>query len=169
MVYAIGVYISDKVQKSWYLDDYKNAEEMMKGAYEFIIENKIKRVYAHNLSGFDGILIVNLSKGIAEEMGLEVTANVKGSTIPHIKVKCKKNIIVFKDSLNLLNKSLAELCKAYGIEEKGKFPHLFMERATISWEGAKPAKEMYANITDEQYESIPKVVKIKEMAIDYMM
>jgi len=91
----------------------------------FFKDSNILTVYAHNLSGFDGIFLMKhlLSYG-------KVTPLLFNGKLMSIKVKIgnkKSNYktIIFKDSYLLLPLSLRKLCLAFNIETpKGYFPFL---------------------------------------------
>ena len=80
----------------------------------------VKYVYAHNLSGFDGILLM---KSLINFEGAHVEPLIFNDKLMSITFKTKNKKIVFKDSYLLLPNSLRELCKAFSIKTpKTHFP-----------------------------------------------
>ena len=62
-IICITIYSSrdlDKADKSWYIKDYNSSELMIKDCIEYLLSNYNNyKVYIHNLSGFDGIYLLN--------------------------------------------------------------------------------------------------------------
>lgn len=108
-------------------------------------DRKALTVYAHNLSGFDGIFLMKhlLSFGKVvpllfngKLMSIKVNLNIEGF---------KGKTIVFKDSYLLLPMSLRQLCLAFDITApKGYFPFLFTD---IFYQGVLPKLEYWTGIS----------------------
>jgi DNA polymerase type B, organellar and viral len=111
-------------------------------------------IYAHNLSGFDGILLwkylLNYGKVTPllfnnKLISIKVTLNVEGY---------KGKTIVFKDSFLLLPQSLRALCNAFGVKlPKGYFP---FKLTNVLYKGVFPKLEYWTGITLSEYESLVK-------------
>jgi len=127
-------------------------------------------VYAHNLSGFDGIFLL---KHLFEYGKVEPLLH-NGKLI---SIKLKINIegyigktIVFKDSYLLLPLSLKNLCSAFNISaSKSFFPYLLHD---IFYKGILPKLEYWTGISISEYLSIKlvysgKTWNFKEEAIKY--
>jgi hypothetical protein len=127
-------------------------------------------IYAHNLSGFDGIFLMKhlLSFGKVEPL-------LFNSKLMSIKVKLnidgyKGKTIVFKDSYLLLPLSLRQLCLAFNISNpKGIFPFNFTD---IFYKGILPKLEYWTGITQNEYELLHREYSeltwsFKEEAIKY--
>ena len=105
-------------------------------------------VYAHNLSGFDGIFLMRqlLPFGIIEPIIFNGRL---------ISIKFKSTLgksIVFKDSYLLLPLSLRDLCVAFGVTfSKGYFPFNFTD---IFYTGVLPKYGCWTDIPLHVYESI---------------
>ena len=131
----------------------------------------LKYVYAHNLSGFDGIIL------------LRYLMLIKGAkTDPMIyngKLICinftfdqdgKKRVIVFKDSYLMLPLSLRKLCENFNITTpKTYFPHLLDD---LSYVGPVPHISFWKDITPTEYHKIQsnftnKEWSFREEAIKY--
>jgi len=116
----------------------------------FTNDSNIITVYAHNLSGFDGILLLKhlLSYGKVKPllfngklMSIKLKLNVEGH---------KNKTIIFKDSYQLLPLSLRKLCEAFNIQiGKGYFPFLLND---IFYKGVLPKLEYWTGITLKEYE-----------------
>ena len=110
-------------------------------------DRKALTVYAHNLSGFDGIFLMKhlLSFGKVEPllfngklMSIKVNLNIEGY---------KGKTIVFKDSYLLLPMSLRQLCLAFDIAApKGFFPFLM---TTINYIGELPQFKYWKGINSQ--------------------
>ena len=136
----------------------------------FIKGNNTITVYAHNLSGFDGIFLM---KNILE-LG-KVTPLLNNGKIITITLKLnipgnKNKTIVFRDSLLLLPHSLRILCKAFKIDvPKGHFPFLLND---IFYKGVLPKFELWTGLELSEFTKLlNKYANIewnfKEEAIKY--
>ena len=118
----------------------------------FSKDNNVITVYAHNLSGFDGIFLMKqlLTFGKVEPllfnsklMSIKIKLNIEGY---------KGKTIVFKDSYLLLPQSLRKLCEAFNITKpKGFFPFLL---TNVLYKGVLPKLEFWTGITANEYESL---------------
>lgn len=136
----------------------------------FFGKNKKLVVYAHNLSGFDGILLMKhfIPFGKVEPvlfngklMSIKVKLNIDGY---------KNKTIIFKDSYLLLPQSLRNLCLAFNVTlPKGYFP---FKLTNIFYTGIIPAFEYWTNIDLKTYnrlfkENANKTWNFKDHAIKY--
>ena len=109
-------------------------------------------VYAHNLSNFDGVLLLKhlLPFGQVEPIihngkliSIKLRLNVEGY---------KGKTVIFKDSFLLLPLSLRKLCSAFNvINPKGYFPFKF---TNIFYKGLLPLIEYWKDITQTEYDSL---------------
>lgn len=106
-------------------------------------------IYAHNLSTFDGVLILKhlipfgkVDPILHNGKIIAIKLIVKGSN--------DKNItLIFKDSYLLLPSSLRNLCKAFNIPiSKGHFP---FNLGDITYLGKFPAFEYFTDITNKEW------------------
>jgi hypothetical protein len=119
-------------------------------------------IYAHNLSGFDGIFLLKqlLSYGKVEPllfngrlMSIKVT--IKGSN------KSENKVIIFKDSYLLLPLALRKLCSAFKLSvPKGYFPFKLTQ---IYYTGVLPKLEYWTGISIGEYKSLVSEYKGKKM------
>jgi hypothetical protein len=120
----------------------------------FFTKSKKLIVYAHNLSGFDGIFIMKhlLQYGKVEPLlhnGKIISIKVKLNVVGYMN-----KTIVFKDSYLLLPLGLRKLCNAFNISlSKGYFP---LKLANILYTGIFPKFEYWTGITLNEYESLLK-------------
>ena len=158
-----------------YITSYGNNQKSLFTTFFNQLLSKIKGgttiVYAHNLSGFDGIFLLRhlLSFG-------KVTPVLFNGKLMSIKVKVlgdKKSedkIIIFKDSYLLLPLALRTLCEAFNIGiGKGYFPFHLND---IFYSGVLPKLALWSGVSHKEYESLVseftgKVWSFKEEAIKY--
>jgi hypothetical protein len=111
----------------------------------FPTKSKSLIVYAHNLSGFDGIFLLNhlLPFGKVEPI-------IFNSKLIAIKVRLiSGKTITFKDSYLLLPSSIRKLCITFKIDSyKSLFP---FKLRNIFYKGLFPAYKYWTDISLEQY------------------
>jgi hypothetical protein len=135
----------------------------------------IEYIYAHNFSGFDGILLL---KHLLEYQGGKVKPllfnnklmSIKFTSSNHKSRRPEMRTLVFKDSYLLLPQALRNLCRAFKVDTmKTNFPfHL----TDINYVGEFPSFDKWTGLTQEQYEKIKashgdKVWSFKEESIKY--
>jgi hypothetical protein len=136
--------------------------EMFKNFITKLIKNKdLKYVYAHNLSGFDGILLL---KHIISYEGVTVEPLVFNGKLMSIKLKIAKGkstrVVIFKDSYLLLSMSLRRLCKSFKVEhEKGYFPFTV---TNINYKGNIPDFEYWTDLSLAEYKDLSLKYKNKD-------
>jgi hypothetical protein len=131
----------------------------------------VTNIYAHNLSGFDGIFLMKhlLSYGKVEPLLfngklISIKLKIEGSK------KSENKTIIFKDSYLLLPQSLRMLCKAFKIDTpKGYFP---FKLTNIFYTGVVPKFEYWTGITLSEYGVFKnsykgKIWNYKDEAIKY--
>jgi hypothetical protein len=122
--------------------------------------SKILTVYAHNLSGFDGIFLLNhlIKFGTVEPLlfnGKLITIKIKLD----IEGEHYGKTIIFKDSYLILPNSLRKLAIIFKTTEvKGVFP---FKLKNISYNGAFPRLNTFINLTLNEYLSIKQEYKHK--------
>lgn len=136
----------------------------------FFGQNKTLIVYAHNLSGFDGVLLMKYLIPFGK-----IDPVIFNSKLMSIKIKLnidghKNKTIIFKDSYLLLPNSLRNLCSAFNIElPKGYFPFKLIN---IYYTGILPAFEYWTGIDLKTYNELlkdnnGKMWNFKDQAIKY--
>jgi hypothetical protein len=113
-----------------------------------LMVSKTLIVYAHNLSGFDGVFLMKhlISYG-------EVTPLIHDGKLMSITLKTTSGkIIKFKDSYLLLPLSLRQLCVAFGVSiPKGYFPFNLND---IFYTGVLPKFEYWTGLSLSTYEGL---------------
>lgn len=160
-VYALG-FITTKLTdlKTYFLTDScsntveGSAELVLKCLDDMLVPVYDKFIfYVHNLGRYDVVFIYKILLDYNSKFGDKyiLEAIYRDSQIIRLtvklKIKDKKFIkIVFVDSLNILNNSLAKLCIDYGVKTiKGIFPYSFVNKNNLKYIGAKPGIEFYCN------------------------
>ena len=131
------------------------------------IDKSVKYIYAHNLSGFDGILL--LRHLVEYKSAISVEPLIFNGKLMSIKFKFpdgkKTRTLVFKDSYLLLPLSLRSLCTAFGVPSmKGHFPFAWNE---VHYSGPIPDKSYWTgtDITTAEYNQL--VEKYKDNVWDF--
>jgi len=143
-VNCLTLYI-DNVYTTFYITEYKNNYQLLKAVVKHL-EDHIREtkkdllLYAHNLSAFDGVFILNHfaqygknvlpimrdKKLIQLNVNFEVPddSSVK-DVVGYLKSKRKKNTktckLTLNDSYLMLPSSLRKLAVSFGVENKGEF------------------------------------------------
>jgi len=105
-------------------------------------------VYAHNLSSFDGVLILKHLFKYGEVKPLIHNGEIITIKFIVIEEGIKKTII-FKDSYLLLPLALRKLCVAFNIEVgKGHFP---FNLNNLNYSGVFPKLEYWSEITNKEW------------------
>src|SRR5258705_530338 len=151
--YAIGFKINSGC-KMFYLDSYNNPNEMILDCIENMLvkENHNSKFYGHNMSQFDGILLVKSLMNMSNnhDLNFNVHSNNEGKIISLDivkKIKAHKKIIKISilDSFLLLPFSLQKLGKVFNCEiSKGIFPYKFINQGNINYIGCIPAIEFFS-------------------------
>ena len=120
---------------------------------ETVKSRNIKYIYAHNLSGFDGILLM---RHLLNYKGAKVDPMIFNGKLMSIKftVMSGKSVqsIIFKDSYLLLPISLRNLCLSFNIElSKSYFPFSLND---INYIGDFPAYEYWGETPIAVYDSL---------------
>ena len=167
--YLITAFNGTSYVTSYGLDHSELFSTFINGLFNFI-RSKTLLVYAHNLSGFDGIFLLKhlLSYGKVEPL----LFNGKLISIKLIiqTGQYKGKTIIFKDSMLLLPLGLRKLCGAFGlVVPKGYFPFKLVD---IFYTGVLPKFEYWTGIDLGIYESLVsesknKIWSFKDEAIKY--
>lgn len=145
---------------SYYLTDFNNHTEMILKALSDLKRKKYHnyKIYVHNLAGFDGFFII---KELAN-IGI-LTPIIHNGKIISLKLtfmnqnESKSYSLLFLDSLQLLLTSLKKLCKAFKLtEDKGLFPHNFVNYNNLNYIGAIPSYDNFINLKYEEYQEYCK-------------
>ena len=112
--------------------------EMFKSFIEYLFQPDFhgKFGYAHNLSTFDGVILLNHLYTIK---GLKVDLLYLNNKIYKISLKRANETIIFKDSYLLAPASLDKLGTSLGVPTpKGKFNHDWVTPLKLDYVGKSP-------------------------------
>ena len=108
-------------------------------------------IYAHNLSSFDGVLILKHLFKFGKVKPLIHHGKIISIKLI-VNIEGVKSTIIFKDSFLLLSKSLRELCVAFNVESsKGYFP---FNLENINYSGVFPKYENWTDITLKEWNDL---------------
>jgi hypothetical protein len=143
--YAVGFYNGKKTYK-YYLTNYKDSEDMLVACLKTLITNcNGRKVYAHNLSGFDiNLIFLILHKHFTvtdinsiDNRIISITAALKVDGDSEAQKSAPK--IIFRDSNKLIPGSLKSLGKSYNVEVvKDIFPYKFVNPDNLLYNGPLP-------------------------------
>nr|QWO71395.1 DNA polymerase [Termitomyces sp. K1Ag] len=141
---------------SFYLSDFKTANEMLKSAIISIMKPKYHdyKVFIHNFSYFDGIFLLRI---LSELTDIVIKPIIRDGRIINLKfsfsiLKYKFNLY-FRDSYLLLPFSLKELAFNFDVTAKGIFPYKFVNNKNLSLDyiGKIPEYEYFDNLSLQDY------------------
>ena len=165
--YAIGFKTNTGTQM-FYLDNYSNSSEMIVDCIDkmLVTKNHNYKFYAHNMSEFDGILILKslMNLSLKHNFKLDVKSNNDGKIISLDivkKIKAHKKIIKISilDSYLLLPFSLNKLATVFNSNQsKGLFPYNFINKDNLNYKGVIPPMDYFKNISTEDYKNYSKEI-----------
>jgi hypothetical protein len=150
VAYTIS-FFDGKNTSSFYLSDYKNSEDMIINCINEIMIRKYDnyKVYIHNLSNFDANFLLK----ILVNMG-DVKPIIHENKIISISFKMNGYLVIFKDSQQLLVRSLRSLAKSFGVEtQKSIFPYTFVNERKLNYTGHIPQFKYFDKINKEEYDN----------------
>lgn len=141
---AICVSVFDgKECQTFFISDYANSEQMLLASLRYLLQPRFRgyKVYLHNFSYFDGVFLLKHIPSVCQK----VTPIIRDGRIISLKIKYGKNyLITIFDSMNLLPAALEALARTFQVENKGIFPHNFVNnRSDINYVGEVPAFEEF--------------------------
>jgi hypothetical protein len=158
-------------KKSYFLNDFKDFKQILNCCLDDILIRKYRnyKIYFHNLSGFDGVLILTL---LANINGVKIKPIYHESKLKGFNLKYKNKKVQFKDSYLLLPKSLKELGESFNVKtQKSVFPVLYYD---INHVGLVPDFKYFSNISLNEYldhyleyHKVNKFWNFKEEAVKY--
>lgn len=146
--YLISFYDGIKCYNFW-IEDYKSTEDMILYCFSCIFIRKYDnyKIYMHNMAKFD---IIFLLKYLVKLWDL--SPKIHDGRIISIKVKSGKYKFELKDSYLILLASLDKLCKSFQVETvKAIFPHLFVSKNNLNYEGIVPENQSFINVNNSDY------------------
>lgn len=175
--YCIGIY-DGKTKISFYLSDYKDADEMLEHSISYLMKRKYDqhKVYLHHFSYFDGIFLMKIWSNLSNN----IRPIIRDGRLIDIRFTFNYNknnyTLYFRYYLLLLPSYLRQLAINFNVENKGIFPYKFVNDHTCSHDytgsGAVPEYTYFDNITIEEYNEychqyINKQWNLKEETIKY--
>lgn len=178
--YAVGI-LNESKEYLYYLTDYNSCETMIQTAFQELFKDmgeagiKNAHMYAHNLSGFDGVYLLNY----LNKTGFKVEPTFKETKLIKLKISLgtgdSKLTIKILDSFLLLPDSLENLSKGFKVStQKKHFPHKFVSYDTLNYIGPMPGgvyyynpPELLKNNQNKLIHSIPNW-NLKEELLNYL-
>jgi hypothetical protein len=151
IVYCISIF-DGKNKTTFFLNDYKNSEDLIMTALKSIMLRKYNRsnVYIHNSAKFDIIFLLKYLVKLGP-----VHPTIHNGRIININFNFGKDSeyqIQFRDSYLLLLRGLMKLCKSFKVEnEKSIFPHLFVNENNLDYIGEVPDFKYFDKVSKEDY------------------
>jgi DNA polymerase type B, organellar and viral len=153
--YCVSIFDGNEI-KSFYLLDFNDCESMLKESIEYIMKQKYHKhiVYLHNFSYFDSVFLINILSDLSDK----IVPIIRDGKIIDFKFYYKNNYYLnFRDSYLLLPLSLSKLSKTFKLDNKGVFPHKFVNNKNISldYEGKFPRIKFFdmKKISLEEYKN----------------
>ena len=148
-----------KITHKFYISDYETQESMVDSLIDTLLNPKYHRhsIYIHNGSSFDSVfLLKTLSKRTLH--GVTIDPTYKDGKFLNIKIGFKLDKkqynIHLKDSLLLLENSLAKLAKQFNLDDKGLFTYSFPKSNYLGYIGDIPSYSFFdtKKVSLNQYE-----------------
>jgi hypothetical protein len=146
--YCIVVYDGEQTFY-YYLKDFDNPEIMLVTAIENIMIKKYDnyKVYIHNMSGFDGIFLLKILANLGECKPI-----IPNDKIIYITFSLNGYVVTFKDSQQMLIKSLRQLAECFDVEvQKSIFPYKFVNENNLDYIGPIPDFKYFDGISSIDY------------------
>ena len=162
--YLIGYYRGEtpynrEKLKTFYLLDYKDKETLIETCINSIAKKKNNNcvVYAHNMSNFDIMFIINA----LNKLGNITKQVLRHNTILRLEWRSHNNInLIFKDSFLQLRNSLNDQATSFNVPtKKGHFPHKFSSYENQSYKGIQPDENKF-------YSKVPNYITLKNFYRD---
>ena len=146
---------------AFYLSDYQDSATMLTEAMLSLLRRSYNgyKVYAHNLSGFDGNFLFKILSDIPEFVLKPV---MKDGKMINLNLRLRSGAssyhVDFRDSLLMLPLSLSKLSQAFNLGEEGKgiFPYDFVNTAPLDYTGEVPNIKYFNNLSPEGYSTYSK-------------
>ena len=139
-------YFTSPIKKvSFYLSDFNSPDHMLEEALNYLILFKYTgyRVYVHNFSYFDGVILLRVISNITNK----ISPVIRDSQIIELKVNygpSDKYVILFRDSYLLLPQNLRRLAIDFDVPQKKTiFPYNFANKVDLDYEGKCPSFEEF--------------------------
>jgi DNA polymerase type B, organellar and viral len=139
------------INKSYYLTDFKDYDEMLNICFSDIFQNCIGyTLYAHNLSSFDGLFIIKTLYRLFDVKPIFKDNKIMTFEISKtIMLNDKKRVLKFtlRCSLKMLPLKLDKLIKSFDINiPKLPFPYSFVNKYNLNYNGSLPEFKYYEDV-----------------------
>jgi DNA polymerase type B, organellar and viral len=105
------------------------------------------KVYIHNMARFDGIFLLKILVDLGHCQPL-----IHNDEIISIQFNYNDYVIHFRDSQQLLIRSLRDLAKAFGVEtQKTIFPYTFVNENNLDYIGEVPNYNYFDKVSSSDY------------------
>ena len=143
-----------------YIKDYNSQEDLVLALFERLLQSQYHKYsfYIHNGSSFDLVFLLNQLCSLTNK-DIRIKPTYKDGKFLNIRISFiegkNRYYINIKDSILLLNSSLAKLAKQFNLEDKGMFPYSFPKLSSLDYIGEVPSYSYFnsKNISLERYES----------------
>lgn len=127
--YCVSIYDGVKTN-SFFLTDFKSNEDMLEAAVKILMKRKYDgcSVYLHNFSNFDSVFLINTLQKLTDHI---LKPNRRNGKLINVQFKFREYTLYFRDSYLLLPSSSRKLAIAFKVENKGYFPHSFLNDESI--------------------------------------
>ena len=129
--------------------DYTSSVEMIINCIKELMIKKYDnyKIYIHNLAGFDANFLLKILVNLGE-----VKPIIHYNKIIFIGFKYNGYTVTFKDSQQMLIKSLRSLGVAFEVEtQKSIFPYKFVNENNLNYNGAVPNFKYFDDISKQEY------------------
>lgn len=143
-----------KKHYSYYLTDFNSYKDMIIKALTDLKRRKYHnhKIYVHNLAGFDAFFIIKELNNIGLFTPIIHEGKIISLKLNFTTETNKPYTFIFLDSLQLLLSNLRKLCKAFNLEQdKGLFPHNFVNDANLNYIGAIPEFKYFIDLKYDDY------------------
>jgi hypothetical protein len=146
--YCLSIY-DGVTTKTFYLTDFKDIRSMLEAGIRCLMKRKYDgfRVYLHNFSNFDSIFLINTLKRLTDG---PLKPNRRNGKLINVSFKFGRYTLNFRDSYLILPSSLRKLAIAFKVDNKGYFPHTFLddEKVGLDYKGKVPSIRHFFRINN---------------------
>jgi len=132
---------------SFFLTDFKSSGDMLEVAVKFLMKRSYdgSRVYLHNFSNFDSVFFINTLQKLTDHT---LKPNRRDGKLINVQFKFGDYSLYFRDSYLILPSSLRKLAIAFNVENKGYFPHEFLnsENIGLDYVGEVPSIKHFCSL-----------------------
>lgn len=149
--YCVSIFDGVNI-KSFYLTDFNNSDDLLKTSITYLMKRKYHqyKVFLHNFSYFDGVFLLR----ILSSLGEKVKPIIRDGKIIDLKFYFNKSYFLsFRDSYLLLPASLKDLAINFKVQNKGIFPHKFLNstEVNLNYIGEIPSIKYFDNLSSIDY------------------